>query len=404
MKFPNFRILALSLAAGLLSGLAATMFLYLLDFATRARLGHPVLIFGLPVAGLAIGLAYHHLGGRSHEGAALILDEIHDPQETIPARMAPLVLLGTLLTHLVGGSAGREGTAVQMGASLTDQLGRRWRLSPSERRSLLMAGMGAGFGAAIGAPIAGVVFGLEVIETGRISYFAVLECAVASAAGFFVTYFLHAPHSVYAAVGPIAFEWPLPFLAIAFGLLFGFIARAFVLADHAVARLFKHFFTYPPLRPLVGGTLLLALFYWEGSGRYCGLGIDVIQGALTLPASWSDPLLKFCFTALTLGSGFKGGEFIPLVFVGTTLGSVLAASLGLSVSLFGALGFAALFGAAASTPLACAVMAAEIFGWEILPYALLACYAGSFVSGYPGIYEKQRFGGGKILHAMSLRR
>lgn len=396
MKFPALRMIALSCAAGIFAGLAASIFLYLLDFATRARQHQPWWIFTLPLSGLLIGLAYHFLGERSHRGTALIIDEIHDPKKVLPWRMAPLVLGGTLLTHLSGGSAGREGTAVQMGASLADQLGLRWKLNASERKALLMAGMGAGFGGAIGAPFAGVIFGLEVIEAGRIHFIAVAECAVACAAGYLVTHFLRAPHSVYPAAGTIPFELPMPFLVAGFGILCGLTARAFVFTDHLVSRAFARAVHFPPLRPMVGGVMLVALFYAERSGRYCGLGIESIQNALRFPAQWADPFYKFFFTALTLGSGFKGGEFIPLVFIGTTLGSALAAALGLSVSVFGAIGFAAVFGAAANTPFACAVMAAEIFGWNVLPYALLACYVGTLVSGHPGIYKGQPLRGRKF--------
>jgi H+/Cl- antiporter ClcA len=393
---PSFSMAGLSLATGVLAGLSATALLYLLELTTHARQHQPLLLLTLPLSGLLIGLAYHYLGGRAREGANLILDEIHDPREVLPWRMVPLVLGGTLLTHLSGGSAGREGTAVQMGASLADQLGRRWKLSAAERRSLLMAGMGAGFGGAIGAPLAGVVFGLEVIEVGRIRFAGLAECALASAACFAVTHLLRAPHSLYPNLGAVPWEWPLPFLAAGFGILCGLAARLFVAAEHAISWLCARVLPFAPLRPLAGGALLAALFWWEGSGRYCGLGIEEIQNALQLPASLTDPFLKFGFTALTLGSGFKGGEFIPLVFIGTTLGSALGSILGLSVTLFGALGFAALFGAAASTPLACALMGAEIFGWHAIPYLLLSCYAGSLVSGHPGIYAQQPIRGGKL--------
>lgn len=337
---------------------------------------------------------YHYFGGLAGRGHNLVLDEIHEPTKIVPARMAPFVLGGTLLTHLCGGSAGREGTAVQMGAALADQLGFVFRLDVEERRSLLMAGAGAGFGAAIGAPVAGVVFGMEVIRAGRFRLRAFGECLVASGAAALVSRLLHAPHTQYPAVGPVPFEWHLPILAGTVGILFGLTARLFVAFEHGLEKIFQCL-PYPPVRPLLGGIALVALFYWEGSGRYCGLGIETVQQALAVPVSGWDPPLKLGFTALTLAAGFKGGEFIPLVFIGATLGSVIAGVLGTSVPLFAALGFAAVFGAGANTPLACAVMAAELFGLPLFPYAAVACYAAYLVSGHPGIYRAQRREGRK---------
>ncbi len=393
MKY--LRILILSAGAGVLAGLSSTVFLYFLDAATKARLADSRLIWFLPLTGFAIGWCYHRFAGRAAHGHNLVLDEIHNPSETIPARMAPLVLGGTLLTHLCGGSAGREGTAVQMGASLADQIGLATQLSKDERRGLLMAGAGAGFGSAIGTPLAGLFFGMEVIRVGRLRFLAAAECAVASFFAFAVAHFLHAPHSVFPAVEIPSFEWPVLPLTIFAGAIFGLAARAFVLVEHAVEKAFSRL-RYPPLRPFFGGAILVLLFREFGTLRYSGLGIGAIQSALIQPASWLDPFYKLCFTAITLGSGFKGGEFIPLVFIGATLGSAIAASLGLPLPLFAALGFAAVFGAGANTPIACAVMAAEIFGWRIFPYAFIACYCGYLVSGHPGIYKAQPRHGEKL--------
>ncbi len=175
----------LSALSGILAGLAAAAFLILLAWATRTRDLHPQIIWFLPLAGFAIGLLYHHFGKGVEKGSNLILDEIHDPQNIVPVRMAPFILLGTIVTHLFGGSAGREGTAVQMGASLSDQLTYFFKIEPEERKILLVAGAGAGFAAAIGAPWAGTIFGMEVIAIGRLRTFAWLECLIASFTGYY---------------------------------------------------------------------------------------------------------------------------------------------------------------------------------------------------------------------------
>jgi len=366
------------------------VFLILLEAVTQWRLLHPAVIWGLPLAGFLIGWIYLRYGKDIADGNNLILEEIHDPRKTIPFSMAPLILLGTVVTHLFGGSAGREGTAVQMGASLADQLTHFFKIEPEERKILLVAGAGAGFASAIGAPLAGVVFGMEVIHIGRLRFFAWFECLIACFVAYFTTRFLQAPHSVYPQIEIPPISPTMLFMVAGAGIIFGLSARFFVTLTHGIESLLRKGIPYPPLKPALAGILIVALYAWEGTYRYAGLGISFIQEALRTPASFQDPLWKAFFTVLTVGSGFKGGEFIPLVFIGTTLGSALGLILPISFKLLAALGFAAVFAGAANTPLACSIMAMEIFGYELAPYALIACYASYYVSGYRGIYRAQK--------------
>jgi H+/Cl- antiporter ClcA len=385
-----FRRVALSCLSGLFAGIASSIFLIGLDWATRTRDQNPSLIWFLPLAGLIIGVLYHRWGGVTGRGHNLIIDEIHDPKKLVPARMAPLVLLGTLLTHLFGGSAGREGTAVQMGASLSDQLGRMFSITPDERRALLQAGAGAGFGAAIGTPWAGIIFGMEVISIGRLSLSALLECTVASLTAYQTALVLRAPHSHFQMFTGRSIDFSAIFWSLVAGLLFGLMARVFVAVTHLVEKTFSAFVKRPPLYPIIGGIVLVLLFYIEHSYRFVGLGIPVIQESLSSAASFLDPVLKTAFTALTIGSGFKGGEFVPLVFIGTTLGSALSMILPASIEILSRVGFAAVFAGASNTPIACSIMAIEIFGPAIAPYAVVGCFASYFASGRSGIYKSQR--------------
>jgi H+/Cl- antiporter ClcA len=394
----------LSVLSGLLAGIATAIFLILLDLATKTRLAHREIIWFLPLAGWAIGEAYFRFGARAESGNNLVLDEIHDPQRVLPLRMTPFVLLGTLITHLFGGSAGREGTAVQMGASLSDQLSKYFRVGQDERKILLVAGAGAGFGAAIGAPIAGIVFGMEMIRVGRLKLFAPVECTIASLVAYYTAVGLGAPHSVYPSIVIPPYSLSLLLVVVVAGILFGLAARLFVVVTHFVELALKKFVGYPPLRPFIAGVLLCGLYWAEGSYRYAGLGIETIQRGLAEPSALSWPWWKIGFTALTIGSGFKGGEFIPLVFVGTTLGSALSVWLPASVGLLGALGFAAVFGAGANTPIACTIMAMEIFGLRIGGFALVACFSAYLVSGMHGIYKKQRRDESKMSGLKSLTR
>lgn len=380
----------LSVLVGLLAGLAATVFLILLQWATVTREHHPALIWFLPLAGLGIGLVYYFFGRDVASGNNLILDEIHDPQKLIPLRMTPMILVGTVVTHLFGGSAGREGTAVQMAASLADQVSSVFRVGPDERRILLVAGAGAGFGAAIGAPWAGMIFGMEVIHIGRLRLFAWFECLIASFVGYYVTVLMQAPHTVYAQIQNPAYDAKTLFTVIFFGCVCGVVAFSFIQFTHLIERLFQRMIIWSPLRPMIAGLVLVFLYHVEQTYQYVGLGIPVIQEALARPVDFLVPLLKGFFTSLTVGSGFKGGEFIPLVFIGTTLGSALSVLFKISTPLLAALGFSAVFAGASNTPIACTIMAMEIFGLEIGPYALLACFGSYYFSGHKSIYKSQK--------------
>jgi H+/Cl- antiporter ClcA len=374
---------------GIMAGLTATVFLYLLTVATHYRQQNPSIIWALPLAGLFIGWIYHRHGQDVLPGTNLILDEIHEPKNTVPVKMAPLILFSTLITHLFGGSAGREGTAVQMSASLADQLPRFFKISNQDRKFFLIAGAGAGFGAAIGAPVAGIFFGMEVIRIGRLKITALLECLIASALAFGVTKLLHAPHSVYTKYTGESFQLKALLYCVLASFAFAFAARFFVACTHLVEKIQKRFIKKSIFRPLVGGALLVMLYKFLSLERYSGLGIEVIQQSFTQAQPWFDPLLKVFLTALTIGSGFKGGEFIPLVFIGATLGSALAGFDPSFVILLSGVGFAAVFGAASNTPVACSFMAIEIFGVAIAPYAILTCFLTYFLSGQITIYGSQ---------------
>ncbi|HEX7673558.1 MAG TPA: voltage-gated chloride channel family protein [Bdellovibrio sp.] len=379
-----------SVIIGILSGVAAAIFLISLNWATNYRDHNPWIIWLLPLAGLFIGFCYHHYGKRSEGGTGLILEEIHNPQHIIPFRMAPFVLLGTVITHFFGGSAGREGTAVQMGSTLADQLSNIFHIEAEERKILLIAGAGAGFAAAIGAPLAGTIFGLEVIQIGRLRLFALFECFVASFVAYYTCVWLGAPHSHFEYVANVVFN-PVTFGAVILaGAAFGITANLFVQFTHFIEKLQKKYVKNPMLRPLLAGILLVILYGLEGSYNYVGLGIPFIQHSFTEASHWYDPVLKIFFTSLTIGSGFKGGEFVPLVFIGTSLGSFLSQFLAISMPLITALGFVTVFGAAANTPIACAIMGCEIFGWQTAPYMFISCWVAYYLTGHLGIYKNQK--------------
>jgi len=391
------RWLLLGGLVGALAGSASALFLVSLDWVTRWRELHSWALMLLPVAGLVIGLAYHYFGDRAGRGNNLILEEIHAPRTPIPLRLVPLVLGGTLLTHLFGGSAGREGTAVQMGGALADQLTRLLRLRPRDRRLLLIAGMSAGFASVFGTPLAGAVFGLEVFLLGSIRYDALLPAFLAAISADFVTRAWGVGHAAYPPLAAL----PLTPLAVGgtllVGVLAGLTARSFATLTHWISRQFARI-RYAPLRPVVGGALVVAIVLALGTTRYVGLGVPVILEAFQAPLGPQDFAWKLALTALTLGCGFKGGEVTPLFFIGAALGSALAAVLPLPVALLAALGFVAVFAGAANTPLACTLLGLELFGTPAGVYLALACVVAYLFSGHRGIYSAQIIGQAKHPH------
>lgn len=380
----------LGAAVGVLAGLASTIFLFSLDWATRFRDAHPAIILALPAAGALLGFAYQRFAGDAAQGNHLVIEEIHSNQSRIPRRMAPMILLGTVATHLFGGSAGREGTALQMGAALADALRQALRLDRHDRRLLLMAGISGGFGSVFGTPVAGFVFGMEVQALGRIRYEGLVPCLVAACVGDLTARALGVPHAHYPLLPSTPIE-PLLLAKIALaGLACGLVARAFIELTHAVKHLAERI-SRPWLRPVAGGFTLLALTALVGSRDYLGLSLPLAARAVHGEdvVLWAFAL-KLVFTALTLGSGFLGGEVTPLFVIGATLGHALGRLLGVDPAFMAALGFVAVFAGASNTPLACVLMGVELFGGGALVYSLTLCAVAYLASGHRSIYRTQR--------------
>ena len=380
---------------GVLGGSASALLLVSLAWATETREAHRWLIALLPLAGLLVGCLYLYLGTAVEAGNNLILDEIHDPKRTLPLRMTPLILLGTFLTHLCGGSAGREGTAFQTGASLADQLARPFGLGPRDRRILLMAGISAGFASVFGTPLAGAIFGFEVLSIGALSYDAIVPCLLAAFVGDLTTRAWGVHHTLYRVTEAPPMSVRGMLAAAAAGAVFGLLGMAFAKATHTISHLFKRYIAWPPLRPFLGGILVALAVFALGTTKYIGLGIPTIVAAFSGRQPATEWFAKFAFTALTLGAGFKGGEVTPLFFIGATLGNALSYILPLPPSLLAGMGFVAVFAGAANTPIASAFMAMELFGAEAGAYAAIACVLSYLFSGHAGIYQAQQVGRGK---------
>ncbi|MGE3445883.1 MAG: chloride channel protein [Acidimicrobiia bacterium] len=383
------RWIVLGAVSGVLAGVSSYVFLEGLDRMTEFRLDHEWLLWLLPAAGLVIGAANHYIGGRAVQGNALLIDQIHEPTTWVPRRMAPLVLAGTWITHLFGGSAGREGTALQMSGSLTDLFARTIRLDTDDRRLLLVTALGGGFGAVFGVPLAGAVFALEVQSIGRVRYEALVPALTAALIGDLVVHGLGHGHRARPQLDIPLDGVLLAKVAVA-GLAFGLAGAVFAELTHAIKAFMTRSIRWLPLRPVIGGTAVVGLAALFGRD-YLGLSLPLIDQSLAGDRlSFAVFALKIVFTAVTLGCGFPGGEVTPLFVIGATLGAALATPLHLDVTLLAAVGFVAVFAGAANTPLACTIMGVELFGaGAVLPLAV-GCVIAYVFSSHRGIYPTQR--------------
>jgi H+/Cl- antiporter ClcA len=382
------RWVALAVVVGVLSGLLSAAFLESLDWATNTRNSNDWLVFTLPVAGLIVGALYHYVGRGLERGTNLIIDQIHSHSQWVPFRLTPLIFGASVISHVAGGSTGREGAALQFAAGVTDPISKKLKLPPADRSLMLITAIAGGFGSVFGVPVTGAVFALEVQRVGRVRYDALVPAFVASFIGDAVVRGLGVHHTHYPLFPSVNWNWATGGRVAAFGLIAGLVALLFVQLTHTVKKVGAKYISWHPARPLVGGIILAVLVLACGWRDYQGLSIPLALEAMNGSAAgqWGTKLL---LTSLTIGSGFVGGEFIPLFVIGALAGASYAHITGANVALFAMVGAVAVLAGATNAPLACTLLGIELFGGNGIVLFAVACAAAYATSGHTGIYHAQ---------------
>jgi len=396
-----FRTFVSLIVIGVVTGSLSAMFLFGLDMVTKAHHEAPWLLWFLPVAGVAMVHVYQRFGGMARDGSHLLVEEMQQWRSRVSRRMALFIVVSTWLTHLFGGSAGREGTALQIGASVSTWVWRFFSVSQSTARTLMMAGMAAGFGAVFGTPWAGAVFVLELPIRGRWEWRLLLPCVITAWVGHMTCMAWGVQHNDFRVLVPPGTSlasitpWWIISLFVA-ACLFGFCGRLFVSLSEAASRCWTRWVRQPLWRPVIGGGFLILLVEVFGLSDYLGLGVDAArEGGVSLlssfewgGAAWWSWWAKMVLTIITLSCGFRGGEVTPLFFIGAALGNAVACMMGQSVALYAGWGMVAVFAAASNAPLACVLLGCELFGISHMPELAIVCLIAFAVSGRGGIYHK----------------
>lgn len=385
-----FRWVFIGTIVGILTGICGTLFLKSLELATALRISNPWLLFLLPLGGAFISLLYSRYGKNSSKGNNLIIDKINENADNIPLRMAPLVFLGTFTTHLLGGSAGREGTGVQIGASISEGIGRLLKLDKIDTKIILMCGISSGFASVFGTPLAGTIFGLEVAALGAMNYSGLIPCFTAAFVGSLVTEILGIHHSHY-SISDIPNITPDVVLKIIIAsILFGLISKLFSELTHKLKEIFSTTFENACIKSAIGGIIIIVLTYIMGTRDYLGLSIPLITDSFTGQVSPFAFLNKLIFTTITLGSGFQGGEVTPLFVIGSTFGNALSNILNISPSFLACLGLIGVFSGATNSPITSFILGIEMFGSQGCQYMFMTCAISYLFSGHSGIYISQK--------------
>lgn len=387
---------------GLVAGAVSTVFYYAFHWATLTRTDNPWLLWLLPAGGVAIVLLYRVCGMEKDRGTNLVLTTVRE-NTALPLRTAPLVFISTIITHLVGGSSGREGAILQIGGSISAFIGRLMRLDEKDSRVITMCGMSAAFSALFGTPLTAAIFAMEVVSVGVMYYAAIVPCVIAAIIGLWVAQFFGVPVTAFELDG-IPHLSPLTLVqAVGMGILLALLSILFCKVMHAAPKLYGRLFPNHLVRVVAGALLVLAVTYviwlWNpGTYDYNGAGEEIIHAAIEGHARPEAFLLKMLLTAITLGAGFKGGEIVPVFFTGATFGCVVAPLIGLHPSFGAGLGMVGLFCGVTNCPLSSLLLALELFAGgsygmftgQSLGLFAVTIAVSYMLSGYYSLYSEQK--------------
>ncbi len=378
-----------SILSGIIIGGIGTLFYFCMTYATQTRADYPWLIFFLPAAGIFIVGAYRLMHDEKDTGTNLVLSAIHSG-ENIPLKMAPLIFISTVLTHLFGGSAGREGAALQLGGSIGNSLGRAFRFDEKDQHIMIMCGMSAAFSALFGTPMAAAIFSMEVVSVGIMHYSALVPCVVSALIAHGISMYFGIIPEQFSITQIPDFSIKTAILIAVLAMLCAGVSTLFCITLHTSEKLYKRFFPNAYLRICVGGVLILLLTLLVGNQDYNGAGMFIIERCFKghcVPYAF---LLKILFTAVTLGAGYKGGEIVPSFFIGATFGFTFGSILGFSPELCTAVAMGAVFCGVTNCPISSLLICFELFGFEAMPYFLLSIALSYMLSGYYGLYHSQK--------------
>jgi len=383
--------LVLSICIGLIIGAVSSGFGHVLIFVNNLRVKYPAILLTLPLGGLLIVLLYRACRNTSDKGTNTVVASIQESTD-IPFKMAPLIFISTTITQLCGGSAGREGAALQLGGSIAKKLAKALRLKEDSHRTMVMCGMSAGFSALFGTPLAAAVFSLEVVSVGIMHYAALVPCVIASFTAHLVAQFFRMPPEVFPILEIPAVSALSLLKILGFAAIVGLVSILFCLLLHNAEHLYERYIKNQYLRIALSGCILVGLTILLGTDLYLGSGMGIIEQILhhghAVP--WYSFALKMLFTAVTLGAGFKGGEIVPSFTIGAALGCVCAPLLGLPMELVAACGMAGLFCGVTNSPITALLIAFELFGFAGMPYFLVTVAVSYMLSGYESLYHKQK--------------
>ena len=382
--------LLIASVVGIVGGGVGSAFHLSVDYVSELRHEHGWLLFLLPVGGVVICAMYHLFRGKGSIDTNRVLDSVRGG-EKVPLVMVPLIFVSTVITHMLGGSAGREGAALQLGGGIGYNFGKLLRLKENDMHIIVMAGMSSVFAALFGTPLTAAVFSLEVVNVGVFHYAGMLPCIIAAVVAFNVASMLGIAPVRFAGIAFDALALPSALRVIALAVLCALVSILFCVAIKKCEHTMEKLLPNPYVRTVVGAALIVVLTLVLGSTDYNGAGMNIITDAIGGNAKPEAFLLKIIFTAITISALFKGGEIVPAFFVGSTFGCVAGALLGLEPSFGAAIGFVALFCGVVNCPLASLLLALEVFGAEAIVYFAIACAVSYMMSGYFGLYKSQKF-------------